>query len=142
MVETYNFYNLEALFKEYLLAGNKKPISVKNYLSDFRHFTGWITFYLQSNQLANDKEFISFLTEKNIQEYKNYLAENKIPNKTINRRLSTVRTFCSFCISQGWIKENPGKKIINMQDDVLLRFQKDTNAVISSLNDIQEFMSV
>jgi len=157
MENTYNFYNLEASFKEYLLAGNSKPVSVKNYLSDLRHFVGWVTFYLQSNQLLNQKfnpsskESIELLlTEANIHEYKNYLIENNIPHKTINRRLSTVRKFFSFCISQGWLKENLAKRVGNVLpgfNTELIEFQKDlqkkgfsNNAITNSLKDIQEFL--
>ena len=43
----YNLYNLEAEFRAYLLAGNVNKLTVKNYLSDFRHFAGW------ANSIAN-----------------------------------------------------------------------------------------
>src|SRR3989338_4772842 len=109
MSDTYNLYNLEAPFKQYLLAVNHKSVSIKNYLSDIRHFFGWMTLYSKSKQL------ISIIDEKSIIEYKSYLSENNIPHKTINRRLSTIRKFCSFCISQGWLKENPAKQISNIK---------------------------
>jgi hypothetical protein len=44
MENRYNFYNLEASFKNFLLAGNKLPVTIKNYLSDLRHFLGWFIF--------------------------------------------------------------------------------------------------
>lgn len=159
----YNLYNLEALFKEYLLAGNNRPVSIKNYLSDFRHFAGWITFYLKSD-IAPFNKIDSHL----IQEYKFYLCENKIPLKTINRRLSTIRKFCSFCISQGWMKENPAKHVSNVllsratlserseskgsrgtDHDILQQFKQDLinekldqTTITNYLNDVQEFLSV
>lgn len=161
MGNTYNFYNLEASFKEYLLAGNNKPVSIKNYLSDLRHFIGWMTFHIQSNHesekivKASNKDLISkFLTRENIQEYKNYLEENKIPHKTINRRLSTIRKLCSFCIAQGWMEKNLGKQVVNIQprsvnktNAFLDQFEKDlrqkgfdNNVVTSSLNTIQDLL--
>ena len=123
MSDRYNLYNLEASFKEYLVAGNQKPVSIKNYLSDLRHFFGWLILYLKSNKIDADVnpiigEHISlslqFVSPKVISEYKSYLSENNIPHKTINRRLSTIRKFCSFAISQGWMKENPAKKVGNI----------------------------
>jgi len=110
MSKTYNLYNLEALFKEYLSAGNQKAISIKNYLSDFRHFAGW----LMSKGGHGGPPLQEPITLNDISEYKSYLELNNIPHKTINRRLSTLRKFCSFCISQGWMKENPAKKVINV----------------------------
>ena len=116
MVKTYNLYNLEAPFKEYLDAGNQKAISIKNYLSDVRHFFGWLILYFRSHkiQIESEATITQFITGKVISEYRSYLSENNIPHKTINRRLSTIRKFCSFCISQGWMKENPAKQIANI----------------------------
>ena len=116
MSETYNLYNLEAPFEEYLVAGNQKAVSIKNYLSDVRHFFGWLILYFKSNkiQIESEATITQFITVKVISEYRSYLSENNIPHKTINRRLSTIRKFCSFCISQGWMKENPAKQILNI----------------------------
>jgi len=126
MQKGYNLYNLEPEFKKYLFAEKISPVSLKNYLSDFRHFAGWMEFYIKANSNVGAK-FISpekrailesplqeFINEKTISEYRTYLIENNLPRKTINRRLSTVRKFCSFGISQGWLKENPGKKVSNI----------------------------
>ncbi len=125
MSNTYNLYNLEAPFKEYLLALNYKSVSIKNYLSDIRHFFGWMTLYSKSKQL------ISIIDNKSVTEYKSYLSENNIPYKTINRRLSTIRKFCSFCISQGWMKENPAKKVGNIGAGKRVIVDKDNKALES-----------
>lgn len=170
MDNRYNFYNLEASFKNYLLAGNKNQkqltnISIKNYLSDFRHFVGWLVFKFKvssSRALGDEqspKKIIALITPLLVEEYKSYLVENKIPEKTVNRRLSTVRKFCSFCISQGWMKENAGKKISNFHSpaggpifnektlltqfkDGLIKEKIDQSTINIYLNDIREFLSV
>ena len=174
MSDTYNLYNLEAPFKEYLLAGNQKPVSVKNYMSDFRHFAGWITLYSRSQNVISSvserssdrrernasldfsasprNDISNFMNVKAINEYKSYLSENNIPHKTINRRLSTVRKFCSFCISQGWLKENPAKKVGNVGgvgDGLLDQFRSDLekekldqSVITSYLEDVRDFLKV
>ncbi len=169
MDQRYNFYNFEASFKEYLLAGNIQPISIKNYLSDFRHFAGWLTLVIASDSEAISNRIVSspsaprdditpFITSNRITEYKSYLLENKIPHKTINRRLSTVRKFCSFCISQGWMKENPGRQIQNAgvktpspndENQILTQFEQslikenlNQSIIKSFLDDIREFLAV
>ncbi len=164
MVHGYNFYNFEASFKQYLIAGNKTPVSVKNYLSDLRHFFGWMTFYLVNDRKIistdlNESQFISAIDEKLIVNYKSYLIENNIPAKTINRRLSTVRRFCSFCVSQGWMTVNPGKQIANIQSETLhidaetksmldeyrsslQQKQNSQHSITNSLNDIEEFLHI
>jgi len=149
MSETYNLYNLEAPFKEYLLAGNQKAVSIKNYLSDVRHFFGWLISYFKSETATPQ-----LITTDVISEYRSYLSTNNIPHKTINRRLSTLRKFCSFCISQGWIKENPAKKISNIKYqisniNILEQFQSDLekekldqSVITSYLDDIRDFLKV
>ena len=120
----YNFYNLQASFREYILSGNKEltSVSIRNYQSDLRHFLGWYLFYLKASPRhaqflgkdEGDYSFFSILSIEIIKAYKDYLRQNRIPLKTINRRLSTLRKFCSFCISQGWLSENPAKSIANL----------------------------
>lgn len=186
MNQQYNLYNLEASFKNYLNAGIEKTrintnfkrkkrltrISIKNYLSDLRHFLGWLTFKIQSNPSLqqsistsfDQSQFISIINTNIILNYKSYLIENNIPTKTINRRLSTLRKFCSFCISQGWIKENPAKKVSNINltkkststypqnkidSDILQQFHQDLikenldrSTIKSYLDDVREFFSI
>ena len=126
MQKGYNLYNLEPQFKNFLAAENISAISLKNYLSDFRHFAGWLDFYLSSHPTLDTGDIATILTPNTLSEYRGYLVENKLPNKTINRRLSTVRRFCSFCISQGWLKENPAKKISNIGQKFSLESAKTT----------------
>jgi len=158
MSDTYNLYNLEAPFKEYLVAGNQKPVSVKNYMSDFRHFAGWMILKLKVKseklkvETMNGIDFTQQIDHGLVEEYKSYLSENNIPHKTINRRLSTVRKFCSFCISQGWLKENPAKKVGNVGgvgDGLLDQFRSDLekekldqSVITSYLDDIRDFLKV
>lgn len=168
MEKRYNLDNLEASFRVFLTAGNKNKITIKNYLSDIRHFLGWFTFYFKANKQAKEKTlpinnesfaWISLINKQTIFDYRNYMKENRLPNKSINRRLSTVRKFCSFCISQGWLKENPAKQIENVglierpkiltQEDVLLQFEQslldkniDNQTIKNYLGDVREMLSI
>ncbi len=108
----YNLYNTEALFRKYLLAENKTSITVKNYGSDLRHFIGWVTLGKRLHTSAPE-EMSELITQELIEDYVQYLEDSKTPIKTINRRLSTLRRFCSFSISQGWMSHNPAKKMQN-----------------------------
>ena len=136
MDKWYNFYNFEALFKKFLIAENVSSITLKNYLSDLRHFLGWIIFKLR---VKNEKlkienkplsELINHIDFVLVEEYKNYLNVNSIPIKTINRRLSTLRKFFSFCINQGWLKENPAKKIQNLRANLQIK-KEDINSIVN-----------
>jgi len=115
MNHQYNLYNYEAKFKTYLIAVKISPVSIKNYLSDFRYFAGWMI----SQAVDDNQDLAVIFTSNLIAKYKTYLITNNLPAKTINRRLSTVRKFCSFCISQGWINTNPAKQVGNLSKDSL-----------------------
>ncbi len=113
----YNLYNLEPQFKLFLVNLNKSSSTIKNYLSDYRHFTGWIMSNIKqtSTPAINDlADFIKLLTSETIKAYRKYLISINLPQKTINRRLSTVRIFCTFCLNQGWLTENPSANIGNI----------------------------
>ena len=157
MDKQYNFYNFEASFKKFLLAENVSPITLKNYLSDLRHFLGWTILKIKAQNKKNFEnlsplEFLNQIDESLVEEYKNYLVVNSIPAKTINRRLSTLRKFFSFCISQGWLKENPAKKIQNLKlkiDSIISSFalslekeNLDQKTIKSYLEVVQDFLSL
>jgi site-specific recombinase XerD len=135
----YNLYNFEHEFKNYLLAGNANPITLKNYLSDFRHFWGWLSIqsFVQDIEFEDDKSYtLSLLTSQIVSVYKNYLINNALPYKTVNRRLSTLRRFCTFCVSQGWLKVNPAKEISNTHTS-----SDKTNETYSVVELMAEFKS-
>lgn len=151
MDDKYNAYNVEALFKQHLLAENVKPATLKNYSSDLRHFLGWLSV----EQLYDSSlQSIQNLNEKNVRDYKKYLITNEIPLKTVNRRLSTLRNFFSFCISQRWISENLAKKISNEKGrlelpEVINSFKKglidegrSNNEINEYITDVSEFLTL
>jgi len=165
MDKQYNLYNLEPSFRNFLAAENISSLTIKNYSSDLRHFFGWITFKLNVKyQMSNIKcnlDIVSLIDSLLIGEYKSYLVENNLPLKTINRRLSTLRKFCSFCILQGWMKTNPAKQIQNVKvksqnyklkvksESILKQFNEsllkeglNSSDSINHLKDIEEFLSL
>src|SRR3989344_1807033 len=110
----YNLSNLEPKFKNFLLAENISVISIRNYLSDVRHFFGWLI----ANQIYdNDKNLrtnLASIKESAIENYKNSYLKANLPKKTINRRLSALRKFFTFVQKQGAIEANPATKVNNV----------------------------
>jgi len=147
MKNGYNLYNLSEIFKKWLFAEKNlkgkrlSKATLKNYLSDLKHFLGWSILKLKAqNKKVKKTSFLPFFHKNErvidieklsiqevvklfdanfIEEYKKYLFLNHIPVKTINRRLSTLRKFFSFCIDQGWISLNPAKKVKNIKNQNL-----------------------
>jgi len=113
-------------FKNYLYSERISSSSIRCYLSDLRHFFAWFTFFLKSNNIPlsplspsecsschnkiNTKIYSSLLSKyinrKTLEAYTSYLENNKVPEKTINRRFSSLRKVGSFCKAQNWITMN------------------------------------
>lgn len=167
MNNQYNQYNFEAKdisfekflqsFTSFLKSKNLSLVSIKNYLADLRHFLGYVLLKLKSQNIAfNSFSFLEKINSWIVDNYKNFLLVNKIPAKTINRRLSAMRQFFSFCVSQGWMKENPGKGIKNILPPqktnktefflqkyrIFLESQKmQKNTVKNYINDIKQYLN-
>lgn len=146
-------------FSQYLHAQNVSYNTVKNYLADLRHFFEWYYLYLKSHKYDWKEvvDFIQLINKQVVSDYCNFLIVNKIPNKNVNRKLSSLRKFCSFAISQGWLTTNPAKKVSNFQKTIitesinfkiLKEFKKSlqqdgaTSITIKNyLNDIKQFLN-
>ncbi len=96
MVKAYNLDNIEASFHEYLSAvnSNLSPTSIKNYLSDLKHFIGWLK---TNSATTNASDPISTLiNDESLRKYLQYLSSKDLPLNTLSRRLSTLRKFTQF----------------------------------------------
>ena len=80
----YNLSNLEPKFKNFLHAENISSVSLRNYLSDSRHFLGWLVSKGKFDERSNLEQNISYLTPNVIEEYKNDHIASALPSKTIN----------------------------------------------------------
>lgn len=140
MDKQYNSYNFEASFKNYLLAENISSVTLKNYLSDIRHYLGFI------QQSLSNIEPTKVLTIESVNGYFSYLSNLALPQSTVNRRLSTIRKFGSFCISQGWMSENPAKQMNNLKiaevstEEMISDFDKTHTSL--EIDYIREFLTV
>ncbi len=111
-------FDLPNSFKAYLKVKGASPNTIKNYLADLNHFLAWLELTLRGQNIALNRSlpefFIRYFEPNYLAKYKNYLVQNQLPTATVNRRLSTLRTFGGFCLSQAWITENPAKKLTNV----------------------------
>jgi site-specific recombinase XerD len=112
-------FDLPNSFKAYLKVKGASRNTIKNYLADLNHFLAWLELTLRGQNIALDRSlpelFIRYFDPNYLAKYKNYLVQNQLPVATVNRRLSALRTFGGFCISQAWISENPAKKVTNVR---------------------------
>lgn len=114
-----NLYNIEADFKNYLLSNKFSRTSINNYLADLRHFISWLLMTLKSQGLVFEAKH---LNSKAFILYRKSLENDNLPVKSINRRLSSLRTFIRFCIGQGWMNDNPLSSVNNIKTPLFESF--------------------
>lgn len=94
-------------FQEYLKQKGVCQKTLRNYRSDLNHFLEW------SNTDNILPHFNSFL----VANYKGHHLENRVPESTTNRRLSTLRNFARFLVAQGYIGSDPTQIVSNVKKD-------------------------
>lgn len=98
--------NLPRQFEEYLKTELKiSGKTLRNYRADLRHFLTW------SNHID---DIIPHFTGLLVANYKSHHIENKIPEGTTNRRLSTLRNFGKFLVRTSLITESPAQLLNNL----------------------------
>lgn len=170
----YNPYNFEAnsrtkgfdeiigKFKIYLNTENISKGSIRSYLSDSRHFLGWLVSFLEENNiLPSDHrslitDYLEFVNEKLLDVYKNYQLSINVPVKTINRRFSALRKFGTFCQVRLDLKVNKFDTLRNISKDEespitdyrieefrleLWKNKASKTTIKNYLNDIKQFVS-
>ena len=131
MNNRYNLSNLEALFRDYLKTCSISKVSIKNYACDLKHFISW---FMYSRIGTEDVEshldvFIGSISKNIVEDYVKYLQKDSIPILTINRRLSTLRKFFTFCLKREILQENPILSIKNIEKPALKRGIKEISVV-------------
>ena len=113
----YNASNIEASFRLYLSAENQNlsPISIKNYISDTKHFVAWL---MTTPCGVDDRDLIERIDNSLVTQYIRHLTELQLPSSTFNRRISSLRRFVSFLkekeLTQATIPSKPrSEQLIN-----------------------------
>lgn len=144
----YNPYNLISDFKLFLQSKTNSKVTIKNYLSDLRYFIGWLISVKGTEEKKQWK--LNETSFETLKDYKNYLIGANLPIKTVNRRLSSLRLFCVFCLEKKVFKKNIAIGLTNasskesvMEDfKSYLKEQKIDNEEIDQLElDIREFFN-
>ena len=105
---------LEISFSQFLEKEGTSVKTRKNYKSDLRQFLKWSVSVLDSLigvAPLSHKEFVQAITADIVTKYRAYLLQYRVPPATINRRLSTLRSFFRFCLAQNWITTNPSSSL-------------------------------
>lgn len=97
------------------------PLTVKAYQSDLEHFAG----YLLSDYGCDD---VLQVTTTMIKSYVVLLKEHNLENRSINRKLATLRSFYMFCLRENFIKKSPMMGVKSLkQPKTLVKFVSETD---------------
>lgn len=152
-----NFDKITNKFFQYLSSLGISKKTHKNYKSDVNHFTGWFLLKLRTLGIAAEElsEAMPFISKKTASEYKDYLSRNNISDKTINRRLSTLRHLGRFLLKTQILDFNFSENISNIShakpvdiNPLVKQFEQhlqkenvSNNTVKNYLADIRQFMA-
>lgn len=144
-------------FFDYLYNLGISKDSHKNYRSDIAHFSGWLLLTVRRWGASAEQlmDAIPFINQKLASQYKSYLMVNRVAQKTINRRLSTLRHLARFFLASQVLDFNFMQGITNIASlpkpgvhPLLPQFEKhlgsekvSQNTIKSYLNDIKQFLS-
>ena len=100
MVEVINDY------MNFLIARGLSKLTIKTYRSDLDQLFNFLAEQLGYNS-------IDIVTRTTMRLFIAWLNQNKLSNRSICRKISTMRAFFKFCLKNDHIKEDPTKKLIH-----------------------------
>lgn len=99
---------IRADYKAYLVAQNKGLGTVKNYSGDVAEYLRWAPVP-ESSKL--------YLSRDLIMKYRAHLQSKDLKDESIRRTFAALSSFAQFCISQGWLHDNPIQEIATEMKD-------------------------
>ncbi len=149
--------NITQKFLSYLKDLGISPKTHKNYRSDISHFSGWFLLTVRRWGVVTSEfsEAIPFINQKSAKDYRHFLIVNKVADKTINRRLSTLRHLSRFLTSTQILDFNFMEGIANISlvsstdtYPLLPQFEKylskekaSNNTIRNYVNDVKQFLA-
>ena len=100
-------------------------LTVTAYQSDMEQFVDYIKTHYDSDDLINADTLV-------VKSYLVHLKERGLANRSINRKLTTLRTFYKYCLREGLIQKTPMTGVKSLkQERVLPKFipEHDINKV-------------
>ena len=149
--------NILQNFLKYLTDLGISHKSHKNYRSDISHFSSWFMSNVRKWGVITDEfsETIPLLNHESASEYRQFLIAKKVADKTINRRLSTLRHLSRFLTATQILDFNFMEGIVNISQTsdsnnypLLSQFAKhlgnekaSSNTIKNYVNGVKQFLS-
>lgn len=118
---------IQLKFNQYLIQEVKvSSNTLKFYRSDLNYFTEWFLAKIKTLGPLVDTlgSAIPYLSAKLANEYKNHLVLENKARKTINRKLSSLRSFARFLLEAGYLDYDFTKNLTNITSSGKLQENK------------------
>lgn len=148
--------NITQKFLNYLKDLGISPKSHKNYRSDISHFSGWFLLLIQKWGVVTNEfsEAIPFINQESATKYKHFLIQNKVADRTINRRLSTLRHLSRFLTASQILDFDFMNDVVNISqtsstdtypllpqfEQFLSKEKASSNTIKNYVNDVKQFL--
>lgn len=128
-------------FFNYLVKNGVSSSTLKNYKSDIKHFSDWITRSVKSLGVFAESltEVTPFINSSTAQSYKSFLESIGSPSKTINRKLSTLRKLSGFLLSNNILHFDFVSETKNIQE-AQPKTKTNTNKIETIFKDFQIYL--
>ena len=149
--------NISHKFLKYLTDLGISQKSHKNYRSDLSHFSDWFLVKVRQWGVITSEfsETMPFLNQESAAEYRHFLVTSEVAEKTINRRLSTLRHLSRFLAATQILDFNFMEGITNISQvshsdtyPLLPQFEKhlgenkaSNNTIRNYVNDVKQFLA-
>ena len=116
---TYNAYNFELEFENYLQRQKVSPSTVKSYKSDAHLFLQWLDSPRGGAGSSHDEPLTpetvaEVFTVETVQQYELSLQNRHAPKATIDRRMAALSSFADFCSFQLWLPEGFSRTLVRL----------------------------
>lgn len=94
-------------FKNYLYEYRKSNLTIKNYINDIKSFFRWLSEVSLTKYAwdVNEKNLLNKVNPRTIEEYKQRLIASKFSPLTVNRKLSSLRSYVNWAKQQKFIED-------------------------------------
>ncbi len=93
--------NYRENFAQFLTESERSAYTIKNYLCDLDGFALWL------KSKGNEEFTPTLITPTDLREYKHYLDKTlQLKPQTINRKLSSLRSFLNWAVLEGYFPDN------------------------------------
>jgi integrase/recombinase XerC len=119
-------------FLKYIVAEKRfSEHTIKSYSTDLNQF---FTFLRNEFDISNNLNEVS---HQLVRSWVATLIESQMSSRSVNRKISTLKTYFKFMIREGYVSKNPMLKVVAPKSKKRLPVFIEKDQILSLLNDVQ-----